>query len=78
MNHFLTYNKLRGISGKIKSMSFIWYLEVPCVTNTLVTYSSRKVGLGTGPKIDKKNLHRKKYSKFFWFSAKAHIVCAKI
>ena len=31
----LTHIKLRGISGKKMSISFIWYLVVTCVTNSL-------------------------------------------
>ena len=35
---------LCGISRKILSISFIWYLVVLCVTNSLVTNGSTKVG----------------------------------
>lgn len=35
--NYLTHRKLRGISGKMKSISFIWWLVVACVTTGLVT-----------------------------------------
>ena len=35
--NYLTHRKLRGISGKIMSISFIWCLVVACVTTGLVT-----------------------------------------
>ena len=38
-NHF-THMALWGISRKILSISFIWYLVVLCVTNSLVTNGS--------------------------------------
>ena len=41
----LAYSKVCGVSGKIISISFIWYLVVLCVTTSLVTRTSWKVGL---------------------------------
>ena len=41
----LAYSKVWGVSGKIISISFIWYLVVVCVTTSLVTRTSWKVGL---------------------------------
>ena len=42
-NH-LTHMSLWGISRKILSISFIWYLVVLFVTNSLVTNGLQKVG----------------------------------
>ena len=43
-NH-MTYSEPQGISGKIRSISFIWLPLVPSVTNGLDTVRVRKTGL---------------------------------